>query len=821
MSGDKHLGAAISRLQKLQLQKCFDPFNPESRATPQQEEIFKDCGVVQYRWVVAGNRCLAEGTEVMTPEGPRPIETIKPGDRVYSENGEEIEVLELFDNGVREVINLQNRTRTWVECTSNHRFLTYGIDRNKKITDTLQETEAGDLRGPIARRFVQAPLGNLNVPYAYSLGALLGDGCSRQSTKSSIFISSSTPSIPCRVAHELGGDFTKLPSKGYTWRIEAEKPPLYLEWCEGRYAHEKKAPLDVIKNFDRESSLRFLAGVIDTDGSLVRTRDGYNLRIDMQALEVIEAVSYLLTALFQILPTRSVDSRGKYKNGPIHQIRVRNPHDIKRIMAELSNHMLCKYKSHMEMKGCGLRSFEDRVTLTPKESRLVRVYDLSVNSPTQLYLLANGLVTHNSGKSALAARELTWILQDLHPHFTRPDNWRNAPLTCLVAGKSRQGLENELWANKIKPFLVNQDDWKLIRTGNVLQSVENKVTGDRIIFLTHADASDRIIDNLQMYTAHYVWLDEMPKKMRVLEELQRRTDTTGGPFIATFTPKVVNNEIKQVVEASRLPVGKKYQIHKLQNPVYMGREKEELAKLAGYPEALKRTILYGDWGAAEASVYDFDSDTMSCPLPESYSPTWRHVESVDPATNTTGYTLWAEDPLSKIWYCVKSEYINIKDPLYLWRAVEAKSQGYNLVRRICDPHEVWYITTAHREGCRPYYLTVEDKNQGRKEELIKGLQSRLSHGKIKITHLCSDLIDELTNCQFREDGVKIVNASKYHLLDTAQYFCDLLPPPDLSPPAETWADIKIQAHHKRKKMEMEKQKLKKISRGRIRRRYRR
>lgn len=422
---------------------------------------------------------------------------------------------------------------------------------------------------------------------------------------------------------------------------------------------------------------------------------------------------------------------------------------------------------------------------------------------------------NRSGKSGLASRELTWILQNTHPYFKRPKNWGEAPLLCLVVGKSRQGLENELWANKIKPFLTDPDKWKVTRAGNVLQSVENKDTGDRIVFLTHADASDRIIDNLQMYTAHYVWLDEMPKKMRVLEELQRRTDTTGGPFIATFTPKVVSNEIRNVVEASQLPVGKKYQIHKLQNPVYQGREQEELLKLAGYPEALKRTILYGDWGAADGSVYDFDADTMTCPLPPGYSPTWRHVESVDPATGTTGYTLWAEDPLSKIWYCVKAEYIRIKDPLYLWRTVNLKSQGYNLVRRICDPHEVWYITTAHREGCRPYYLTVEDKNQGRKEELIKGLQSRLSHGKIKITTACSDLIDELTSCQLSEEG-KIINSSKYHLLDTAQYFCDLLPQPDLGPPIETWADALLRANEKRIKMEQ----TKRITRGRIQRRRR-
>jgi len=425
---------------------------------------------------------------------------------------------------------------------------------------------------------------------------------------------------------------------------------------------------------------------------------------------------------------------------------------------------------------------------------------------------------NRSGKSQLGAREITWILQDLHPYFKRPQSWVGVPLTILVVGKSRQNIESELWTKKIKPFL--EGEWKEKRVGTQLHSTIREETGDQIVFLTHADSSDRIIDNLQGYTAHYVWVDEMPKRFRVLEELQRRTDTTGGPFLATFTPKVVNMEIKNVVDAQKEPIGKKYPLHKLLNPLFKGKEEEEMQKLAGYPKSVLDTVLYGKWGSLEEGVYEFNADEMVEDLPQNYSPNWRHVESVDPAMNTTGYTLWAENPSNGVWYCIKSEYIDgVKDPLHLWNIVQEKSKGYHLVRRICDGHEIWFYTTAHRNGCKPGYVVVEDKNKGRKEELIKALQSNLTHGKIKLTPSCHILMDELTNCQWNEDGSRIINSSKYHCADTAQYFVDLMPPAsaDHSFRPETQVDALFHSYYKRKASEYAKKQKKaqqRIKRGR-------
>ena len=161
-------------------------------------------------------------------------------------------------------------------------------------------------------------------------------------------------------------------------------------------------------------------------------------------------------------------------------------------------------------------------------------------------------------------------------------------------------------------------------------------------------------------------------------------------------------------------------------------------------------------------------------LPEHYHRGWRHIESVDPALKSAlGLTIWAEDPQDGKWYCIIADYIKgISTPTLLVEEVRKRTASFNIVRRIADPHEVWYINTAAQY--RLSYIGVYHKSN-RKGELIKGLQEKL--GKhIFLTPNCEHLIRELQECRWsdRADG-RIINSSSWHLLDSSQYFCDNIP----------------------------------------------
>jgi len=429
---------------------------------------------------------------------------------------------------------------------------------------------------------------------------------------------------------------------------------------------------------------------------------------------------------------------------------------------------------------------------------------------------------NQSGKSSVAARELVWVISNTHPTWKRPEAWKNVPLKCLVAGQDKRMIELELWGSKIRPLLPNPGDWKEVRTGNQLQHVVNKVTGDQIIFVSHSDSSENARKHLQGYVCNYVWLDEMPGSFKILEELQRRVDAREGYFLATFTPKFKNAEIKRVVEAADGTIAKKYMMSKLDNPLYKDRIEAEIKKLDGYSESYKRTVLYGEWTTGDDAVYEFEEESMISLLPDYYHRGWRHVESVDPAIKSKfGLTIWAEDPRTHTWYCVVAEYLEgIYDPVKLYEAAMSITKPYNIMRRICDPHEVWYTGIASSRATRPAYLSPYAKNNSRKGELIKGLQQVLSSGRIKLTPASANLATELLECRWSETAEnKIVNSSSFHLIDTAQYFADMIPTDSVPVVNKTWTQNLLEQNHARQvKIEMRKQNAaKKLTKQRIKR----
>lgn len=403
-----------------------------------------------------------------------------------------------------------------------------------------------------------------------------------------------------------------------------------------------------------------------------------------------------------------------------------------------------------------------------------------------------------SGKSQTCSRLVSWVLTETHPSWKRPVEWGEEPLLILVAGRTGKQIEESLLP-KLVSYLV-PGTYKEVRIGNIVQRLELN-NGNRIVFQS-LENPNVARERIQSYVAHLVWVDEMPPTAMIIDELLRRIQARSGYFLASFTPLAVNEEIRRMVDSASLPYARKYKFTMFDNPLYATQEKKDeiLASMASMPEAVRMTRLFGEWSISDENVYYFDWDTM-VGMPQGYSPMWRHVESVDPASSSAlGYTLWAEDPANGIWYCIMDKYVKgIFVPTQIIEHVRNLSKNVNVIRRVSDSHESWFINQAAAQGLQ--YMSVYKKS-GRKHELIKQLQQFMG-SKVKISPLCEGLIAEIQECRWSDEATgKIVNASSYHLLDSAQYFCDTMPKPDkkkIGLTVDNWQDWLYKANETRKK----------------------
>lgn len=763
--------AKLRREDQAKLRYAFDGNVPDSRPTEAQNAVLTD-NELFIHWIVCSNRCLVEGTQVATPQGPRAIETLQPGDTVLDRHGNPTRVVQVFDQGLQEVGDLVARGAvTWASSTANHVWAVK--TRGNKPEQAASELTADAL---VHRtRIPRLTLGPVHNPTAYALGALLGDGCSRQDGRH-LWISSSSAAVPEKVSGLLGGALRKAHPNNYSWSLsEAQRPAHYAEWCHGRYAHEKTADLAVLRTWDRASLLAFVAGVFDTDGSLTVGPDSITMRWTMQAKPVLQAVEYACLALWGTQVIWKVDNRAKYKHGPCYNLVVRNPHDVQAALPELTEHLVTPHKQWRPEYAAlgGSRSSASHVKLTwGANRRLARTWDIEVAAPDHLFLLANGLVTHNSGKTQCGARIVSWWFMENHPYDTRPDHWKG-PLQILVVGRLGEQIDSEIWNQKIKPLLPG-GSYKESRMGGVLQRVTNTRNGNRIIFMSHHDALNAR-EKVQAFTAHIVWLDEMPDHAGLVTELMMRVLTTQGRMYATFTPLLANQEIYRLVTTPH-PHARTHKFLMLDNPIFKGREDEVASQVRAMctSEAEYRARMFGEWWEGDTRATRYNPDVHRVALPAAYHTQWRHVAMLDPAASgLAGLTVWAEDPAVGTWYCVKSQYLKGTAAYDLLDSVEAELVGLRLEARWCDCNPAGFYKEAARRGV-PWRAYTE-KND-RKSLTLDAFNARLLEGKLKLTPGADLLGDELLRVEWAPGGTKLTNASSFHLLDTARYFADVMPP---------------------------------------------
>lgn len=233
-------------------------------------------------------KALRNGTPIATPDGWRPIETLKRGDLVIGSTGAPTRVLGVYPQGRQPTYRLRFDDGAWTDASGDHLW-TFQSPRarfNKKsatyhhwttaTTEFLLDTYGK--RPPALKRPAIPPCPDIQFTsrplplHPYVVGVLLGDGCL---SSGNFNVSSIDEDLLARFQNLLPEGHRLSPKEGCDYRIvytpHGKRNPALSAARKigivGAKAHDKKIPDDYL-HADPESRLELLRGLMDTDGTV-------------------------------------------------------------------------------------------------------------------------------------------------------------------------------------------------------------------------------------------------------------------------------------------------------------------------------------------------------------------------------------------------------------------------------------------------------------------------------------------------------------------------------------------------------------------------
>lgn len=378
--------------------------------------------------------CVIKGTKVrMADLSIKNIEDINPGEYVLGSNklGNlfPVKVLSRWENGKKLCRNfnfvIPNTRETYniatIGCTDDHKLLLK--NRRKDKFKIAEVTKTGNEYGPAMHKGY-TPANTIHNEYAFIIGLLIGDGCLTQ--KNAVYVSCFEPSL----LEYLG---TYLADRGLSLMNYQQEEGLYYISSEtsdnklnqlvkqlglaGKKANLKTIPKEVF-HWDQESILELISGIVCSDGCF-----SYNEKKNSVIFDVTSTSKRLLDDLWELLALRL----GIILPKPYTAYLAENRKDVvynkagRIIRHKLDCYALRTGKADdikllaklLRLRGKKLVTLNELISndaiwdksrksssiyqlVNTSDYFLADTYDLEVDHPDHLYVLANHLVIKNS-----------------------------------------------------------------------------------------------------------------------------------------------------------------------------------------------------------------------------------------------------------------------------------------------------------------------------------------------------------------------------------------------------------------------------------------
>ena len=356
-------------------------------------------------------------TNVLTPDGWRPIGDLRVGDLVIGSNGEPTPVLGVYPQGGKDVYRVTAQDGSWTLCCGEHLWtVRTASDKRRGKPWRVLETQdmIGNLRAAHARRY-ELPLLTAPVCFPerevpmdpYALGLLLGDGCLTGSTTPSCatedpeLVTALEGALEGVVLRHRGGpdyapDRITSPGEVITLVNPVTRALRELRLL-GTRSNTESVPDDYLHN-SAEVRLALLQGLLDSDGGPVTEADRTcRIQYTTTSVRLRDDVIALVRSLGGVAYTRCRVAAGR-KPGSAEGREVGYRHDSHvidiRLPESIEPFRLARKRDRYLAAGGGGRPmrFIDSIEPAGREETVC----IQVAAEDSLYVTQDYLLTHNT-----------------------------------------------------------------------------------------------------------------------------------------------------------------------------------------------------------------------------------------------------------------------------------------------------------------------------------------------------------------------------------------------------------------------------------------
>lgn len=355
-------------------------------------------------------------TNVLTPNGFRPIGELKVGDFVIGSDGSPTEVTGVYPQGFKEIYRVFTQDGASTLASGDHLWAVYTASdrrRNKPVRVLETKEMIGNLRAAHAHRY-ELPLLSSPVEFErrsvpmdpYALGLLLGDGCfscratptfATKDPELADALERLIPGITARRKTDIDYVLNRITTPGEVITIENPVTAVVRQLgLSGKKSDTKFVPVDYLFN-SAEVRLAVLQGLLDTDGGPV-TQGGRTCRVQYTTAsdQLRDDVVFLVESLGGVVYVRTRKAAGRKpglaRGREVHHRCDAHILDIRLPEGVAPFRLTRKAAKYDETGGGRPMRFIDRIEPEGTEEAVC----ISVAAADSLYITEDFLLTHNT-----------------------------------------------------------------------------------------------------------------------------------------------------------------------------------------------------------------------------------------------------------------------------------------------------------------------------------------------------------------------------------------------------------------------------------------